>query len=68
MSEVSDYDIGRLSACVDGLTAQVTEMNEKIERLEKQLERTRGIGIGIAIAIMGASGLGGSLIGRWFNS
>jgi len=65
--DVSDFDIGRLSACVDALTVQVKENNEKIERLEAQLHRTRGIGIGIAIAIMGASGIGGSMVGKWFN-
>ncbi len=67
MSEVSDYDIGRLSASVDVLTAQVQEMNERLDRLEHQLERTRGIGIGVVLATVGLSGVGGGLLSKWLT-
>ena len=67
MSEVSDFDIGRLSASVDTLSKEVAQMNAKIDRLEQQLERTRGIGIGVVLGVMGLSGIGGSLFTRWLN-
>ncbi len=67
MSEVSDLEIGKLIQKVDNLQVMVSEQNERLDRLDKQLERTRGIGIGVVLATVGLSGIGGSLFTRWLS-
>ena len=68
MSEVSDLEIGKLIQKVDSLQVMVSEQNDRLDRLDKQLERTRGIGIGVVLATVGLSGVGGSLFTRWLSS
>ena len=65
MSDVSDLEIGKLIQKVDSLEVMVREQND---RLDQQLERTRGIGIGVVLATVGLSGIGGSLFTRWLSS
>ena len=67
MSEVSDLEIGKLIQKVDSLEAMVREQNDRLDRLDQQLERTRGIGIGVVLATVGLSGIGGSLFTRWLS-
>ena len=62
MSEVSDLEIGKLIQKVDSLETMVREQNDRLDRLDQQLERTRGIGIGVVLATVGLSGIGGSLL------
>ena len=61
MSEVSDLEIGRLIQKVESLESMVREQNNRLDKLDQQLERTRGIGIGVILATIGLSGVGGSL-------
>ena len=68
MSEVSDLEIGKLIQKVDSLEVMVREQNDRLDRLDQQLERTRGIGIGVVLATVGLSGIGGSLFKRWLSS
>ena len=68
MSEVSDLEIGKLIQKVDNLQVMVREQNDRLDRLDQQLERTRGIGIGVVLATVGLSGIGGSLFTRWLSS
>ena len=67
MSDVSDLDIGKLIQKVDSLEVMVREQNDRLDRLDQQLERTRGIGIGVVLATVGLSGIGGSLFTRWLS-
>ena len=67
MSDVSDLEIGKLIQKVDNLEAMVREQNDRLDRLDQQLERTRGIGIGVILATVGLSGIGGSLFTRWLS-
>ena len=67
MSEVSDLEIGKLIQKVDNLQVMVSEQNDRMDKLDKQLERTRGIGIGVILATVGLSGVGGSLFTRWLS-
>jgi hypothetical protein len=67
MSEVSDLEIGKLIQKVDSLEAMVREQNDRLDKLDQQLERTRGIGIGVVLATVGLSGIGGSLFTRWLS-
>ena len=67
MSDVSDLDIGKLIQKVDSLQVMVSEQNDRLDKLDKQLERTRGIGIGVVLATVGLSGIGGSLFTRWLS-
>ena len=64
MSDVSDLEIGKLIQKVDSLEVMVREQNDRLDRLDQQLERTRGIGIGVVLATVGLSGIGGSLFTR----
>ena len=67
MSDVSDLEIGKLIQKVDSLQVMVREQNDRLDKLDKQLERTRGIGIGVVLATVGLSGVGGSLFTRWLS-
>ena len=67
MSDVSDLEIGKLIQKVDSLEVMVREQNDRLDRLDQQLERTRGIGIGGVLATVGISGIGGSLFTRWLS-
>ena len=67
MSDVSDLEIGKLIQKVDNLQIMVSEQNDRLDKLDKQLERTRGIGIGVILATVGLSGVGGSLFTRWLS-
>ena len=67
MSEVSDLEIGKLIQKVDNLQIMVSEQNDRLDKLDKQLERTRGIGISVVLATVGLSGIGGSLFTRWLS-
>ena len=67
MSEVSDLEIGKLIQKADSLESVVREQNDRLDRLDQQLERTRGIGIGVVLATVGLSGIGGSLFTRWLS-
>ena len=68
MSEVSDLEIVKLIQKVDSLETMVREQNDRLDKLDQQLERTRGIGIGVVLATVGLSGIGGSLFTRWLSS
>ena len=68
MSEVSDLEIGKLIQKVDSLETMVREQNDRLDKLDQQLERTRGIVIGVVLATVGLSGIGGSLFTRWLSS
>ena len=68
MSEVSYLEIGKLIQKVDSLETMVREQNDRLDKLDQQLERTRGIGIGVVLATVGLSGVGGSLFTRWLSS
>lgn len=67
MSEVSDVQIGVLIQKVESLEQCVRENNKRLTELEMQLHKTKGLGIGIILATVGLSGIGGSLIARWLN-
>jgi hypothetical protein len=68
VSDVSDLEIGKLIQKVDSLEVMVREQNNRLDKLDQQLERTRGIGIGVVLATVGLSGIGGSLFTRWLSS
>ena len=68
MSDVSDLEIGKLIQKVESLEVMVREQNDRLDKLDQQLERTRGIGIGVVLATVGLSGIGGSLFTRWLSS
>ena len=67
MSEVTDLEIGKLIQKVSSLESMVREQNNRLDKLDQQLERTRGIGIGVVLATVGLSGIGGSLFTRWLS-
>ncbi len=62
-----DQQIGALIAQVSNLETLVKQQNDRLSRLEGQLERTRGIGIGVVLATVGISSVGGTLISRLWS-
>ena len=67
MSEVSDVELGKLIQQISTLEVMVKEQNVRLDKLDHQLERTRGIGIGIVLGTVGLSGVGASLFTRWLG-
>ena len=67
MSEVSDVELGKLIQQISTLEVMVKEQNIRLDKLDQQLERTRGIGIGIVLDTVGLSGVGASLFTRWLG-
>ena len=67
MSDISDIEIGRLCEKVDAMEAALRKNTERLNSLEKQLERTKGIGIGVVLGIVGLSGATASILTKWLN-
>ena len=67
MSEISDLEIGRLCEKVDAMEAALRKNTERLYSLEKQLERTKGIGIGVVLGIVVLSGATASILTKWLN-
>ena len=67
MSEISDLEIGRLCEKVDAMEAALRKNTERLNSLEKQLERTKGIGIGGGLGIVGLSGATASIFTKWLS-
>ena len=67
MSDISDLEIGRLCEKVDAMEAALRKNTERLNSLEKQLERTKGIGIGVVLGIVGLSGATASILTKWLN-
>ena len=67
MSEISDIEIGRLCEKVDAMEEALRKNTERLNSLEKQLERTKGIGIGVVLGIVGLSGATASILTKWLN-
>ena len=65
--DIDPIEIGKLIQSVEYLTAQVQENNKRLKDLEKHLERTRGMGLGILLASVGISAGGASIFTRWLS-
>ena len=65
--DIDPIVIGRLIQKIETLEDAVRSNSEKVDMLEQQLHRTKGIGIGIVLATVGLSGVGGSLIAKWLG-
>jgi hypothetical protein len=65
--DIDPIEIGKLIQKVEQLELAVRTNNAKLDRMESQLERGRGIAIGIVIAVAGLGGIGGSVLTRWMS-
>jgi hypothetical protein len=65
--DIDPIEIGKLIQQVEFLTIQVQENNNRLKDLEKHLERTRGMGLGILLATVGISAGGASILTKWLN-
>jgi|TARA_B100000315_G_scaffold210553_1_gene206880 hypothetical protein len=65
--DIDPIEIGKLIQQVEFLTIQVQENNRRLKDLEKHLERTRGMGLGILLATVGISAGGASILTKWLN-
>ena len=74
MSNMTDYEAGHLVAVVTQLNAEIHEMNktcsmlsERVNELEKQMAKGKGMFAGAMMISMGLGGLGSTLFSKWFN-
>lgn len=67
MSDVTDVEIGKLIEKVDALERTIRENSARLYVMEKELTRAKSMGVGVILATVGLSGIGGSLLGRWLN-
>ena len=65
--DIDPVEIGKLIQQVEFLTIQVQENNNRLKDLERHLERTRGMGLGILLATVGISAGGASILTKWLN-
>ena len=63
--DIDRFEIGRLCQKVDAMEASLRENTLRLNSLEKQLERTKGIGIGVVLGIVGISGATASMVTKW---
>ena len=65
--DIDCFEIGRLCQKVDAMEAALRKNTERLNSLEKQLERTKGIGIGVVLGIVGLSGATASIFTKWLS-
>ncbi len=56
-----------LIAQVESLSHQIEESNRRLRAVEAQMERGRGMGLGILLATVGLSAGGASVLTKWLN-
>jgi hypothetical protein len=74
MSNMTDFDAGKLVASVELLNERIKDMNNNTEilsmrlcNIEKQMAKGKGMFAGAMMLAMGLGGLGGQIFGKWFN-
>ena len=74
MSNMTDYDAGKLVASVELLNERIKDMNNNTEilsmrlcNIEKQMAKGKGMFAGAIMISMGLGGLGSTLFTKWFN-
>ena len=75
MSQMSDYDAGRLVTLVENLGAQVESLNttstllsQRVNDLEKQLVKGKGFLAGAMLLSIGLGGVGTSVLSKWMGT
>jgi len=75
MSQMTDYDAGRLVTLVETLGTQVESLNEttvilsnRINDLEKQLVKGKGFLAGAMLLSIGLGGVGTSVLSKWMGT
>ncbi len=66
--DIDPVEIGKLTAQVEFLAVQIAESNLRLRSLENQIERGRGMGLGILLATVGLSAGGASILTKWLGS
>jgi hypothetical protein len=71
---MTDYEAGQLVAVVTQLNNEISEMNrtctqlsDRVNELEKQMAKGKGMFAGPIFIAMGLGGLGSTLFSKWFN-
>lgn len=74
MSNMTDYEAGQLVAVVTQLNNEISKMNKtcsqlsnRVNELEKQMAKGKGMFAGAIFIAMGLGGLGSTLFSKWFN-
>jgi hypothetical protein len=74
MSNMTDYEAGQLVQVVEQLGVAIEKMNKnttkltnRIEKLEKQLAKGKGMFAGAMLLAMGLGGLGGQVFSSWLK-
>ena len=64
---VSAVEIGKLIQQVSQLEEQVRINNVKLAQMQEQINKSKGIAIGILVCVAGLSGLGGSMMNKLWS-
>lgn len=67
MSTMTDLEAGKLIAAVEHLTAEVKTLNARIEDLEEQLNKGKGIMIGVFMAASGFGAAASAAFSKWLS-
>ena len=65
--DIDPVEIGKLIAQVESLANQIEESNRRLRAVEAQMERGRGMGLGILLATVGVASGASSILTRWLN-
>ena len=65
--DIDPIEIGKLIAQVETLSARIEESNRRLRAVEAQMERGRGMGLGILLATVGVASGASSILTRWFG-
>ncbi len=75
MSQMSDYDAGRLVTLVENLTKQVESLNttstilsQRVNNLEKQLVKGKGFLAGAMLLSLSLGGVGTTFLTKWLGT
>ena len=67
MSNMNDIEAGKLIAVVEQLSKTVDKLDTRIEELEKQLTKGKGMLVGVFVTASGLGAAATSVVSKWFS-
>ena len=67
MSNMNDIDAGKLIAVVEQLSKTVDKLDSRIQELESQLTKGKGMLVGVFLTASGLGAAASSAFSKWFT-
>jgi len=67
MSSMNDMEAGQLIAAVNRLSKDVEKLTERIEDLDGQLNKGKGLVVGVFLAAGGLGAAASSVLAKWLG-